>query len=75
MSEPNQQPYMRVDDLHEHAASSSDAPKKKKKRGKWLAFFVAIGILVVCAAIAGGQFFADTAMTVPLPAVKKRGHD
>lgn len=71
MSEPNQQPYMRVDDLHEHAASSSDAPKKKKKRGKWLAFFVAIGILVVCAAIAGGQFFADTAHDGPFASGEK----
>ena len=71
MSEPNQQPYMRVDDLHEHAASSSDAPKKKKKRGKWLAFFVAIGIWWSVLPLRVGSSLVTPPMTAPLPAVKK----
>lgn len=73
MSESNNSQYMRTDApiANPTPTGAPEPPKKKKKRGKWLAFFVAIGVLVACAAIAGGQFFVETEHEGPFASGEK----
>lgn len=59
MSDANVQ-YTRAEDAVPGGTAPTPPPPKKKKRGKWVAFFVAVGILVLCAVIAGGHFFDES---------------
>ena len=73
MSESDNSQYIRTDEISEDVQQPvyNQPPQKKKKRSKWLAFFVAIGILVACTAIACGLFIGDSAHDGPFSSGEK----
>ncbi len=73
MSESDNSQYIRTDEISEDVKQPvyNQPPQKKKKRSKWLAFFVAIGILVACTAIACGLFIGDSAHDGPFSSGEK----